>query len=70
LVNKKGIGGYNHDDAFYFKQGKMIRKPLAWDDIQQAIFAIDELKSELEKSRAEVRRLNALLAYTGVNSRG
>jgi len=28
------------------------------------------LISELEKCRAEVRRLNALLAYTGVNSRG
>ena len=48
----------SHDDAFYFKHGKIIKRPLAWDDIQQAIFEIDELKTELEKSRAEVERLH------------
>ncbi len=47
----------SHDDAFYFKHGKIIKRPLAWDDIQQAIFEIDELKTELEKLQDENRRL-------------
>ncbi len=40
----------SHDDAFYFKKSKRIKKPLAWDDLQQAIFEIDDLKDNLEKA--------------------
>ena len=50
----------SHDDAFYFKHGKIIKRPLAWDDIQQAIFEIDELKIKLEKCRKEISNWKGL----------
>ena len=54
----------SHDDAFYFKHGKIIKRPLAWDDIQQAIFEIDELKTELEKYKTEAKQLTT--AYKAI----